>query len=424
MKKKIAFSILLFFVFIIFAALIGDPYEIAKTPVTGSLAIDQFQDSNAAYVKSIWEINIMNHFHPNAMALFLLMVSLLLIWKADLKKLIAGIMCLTVCALAMPDAANAYYAKTDYTEVVEILPNQTAFLIPEVGENKKDQASFMSVDYLNANKAAMKRITIPHVKLVGSSMIADTYVPAARLLIIDRTPSTREWVTATERGTGTKDEGFRFESAESINIETGIVISAFVKEEDAAKFVYWFGAKKLADGAVMTDEQRFASVIEARSLAEVIDDNVRRKVQSVLAREFGKYSLVDAAAHKADIISIVDKEVKDTFLPMGITVSYVGYAEGLTYDKEIQASINSVFLAQKKAQAAEQLMASVPYEQAMVNINMINAQADAIKTTAGKWNGAIQLPNWVILPQGLTDTIGGWLGHNKTTTVTPTVATK
>lgn len=320
---------------------------------------------------------------------------------------------LATSALSAP--AEAYYAKTDYTEVVEILPNQTAFLIPEVGANKEKQANFGSEDYLTANKVAMKRVTIPHDKLAGSSMWADFYVPSARLLVVDRTPATREWVTSAKRGTATDDQGFHFESAESINVSTGIVISAFVKEEDAAKFVYWFGAKKAAaDAAAVTDEERFASVIYARSLAEVVDDNVRHKVQAVLAREFGKLPLIDAASHKAEVIAVVEKEVKETFAAMGITVSFVGYAEGLTYEKPIQDAIDGVFLAEKETDAKLKRAEAVPYERAMVDINYTNAQAAALKTFAANWKGEMPaLPSWIVLPQGLSDAAASWLGHGK-----------
>ncbi len=412
MKRRICLSFILLTAFWVFSATIGDFYNIAKTPAVGSLAADQLADSNSAYAQSMYEINLLNHFSPNALALLALLAGLALVWKSELKKLFTPTACLLLCVAAFPESGSAYYSKTDYTEVVEILPNQTAFLIPETGANKEKQASFMSEDYLNVNKVAMKRVTIPHVKLEGSSVWADFYVPGARLLIVDRTPSTREWVSTPARGTDVKDQGFHFESAESINVSTGIVISAFVKEEDAAKFVYWFGSHK-QEIADTDNEARFASVIHARSLAEVVDDNVRHKVQAVLAREFGKLPLVEAAAHKAEVIAQVEKEVKETFLPMGITVSFVGYAEGLTYDPKIQAAIDGVFLATKETEAKTQRMAAIPFEQAMVNINFINAQADAMKTASTKWDGKLDLPNWVVVPQGITDNLASWMGKGK-----------
>lgn len=410
MIKKIIFTVLLFTAFTIISS-IDHLAQIAKTPIVGSLSTAQLADSNTTYIASQYGIDLVNGFHFSGIAFILFLVGLGIIWKDQLKKIFVSptaALLFLVFLIGAPTHSWAYYSKTDYTEVVEIQPNQTAFLIPETGANKTDQASFMSTDYLNANKVAMKRVTIPHVKLTGSGTLVDSYVPGARLLVVDRSPTTREWVSANNRGTSGKDESFRFESSESINIQTGIVISAFVKEEDAAKFVYWFGAKKQPEGEQETDEQRFASIVQARSLSEVVDDNIRRKVQSSLAKEFGKRTILDAAAQKADIIATVEKDVKDTFAPMGITISYVGYAESLSYDPKIQEAIDNVFIATKKAQAAQQLMASVPYEQAIVNINFINAEAEAIKTAAAKWNGAANLPAWIVIPNNLMESFGAW----------------
>ena len=54
----------------------------------------------------------------------------------------------------------------------------------------------------------MKRFIVPHVKLQGSGGFYDFYVPAGRLIIVDRTTYSREWVDATDRGTSKKKEGF------------------------------------------------------------------------------------------------------------------------------------------------------------------------------------------------------------------------
>ena len=101
-------------------------------------------------------------------------------------------------------SAYAYYDKNDVTEAYTILPNESAFWIPDVGANKDNQAKLDSEAYLNDNKVALKRFIVPHAKLSGSSGAwgwADYYVPSGRLIIVDRTPYSREWVDAADRGT-------------------------------------------------------------------------------------------------------------------------------------------------------------------------------------------------------------------------------
>jgi hypothetical protein len=94
-------------------------------------------------------------------------------------------------ALGSQDA-KAYYNQQDYTENFFILPNESAFWIPDVGDNKSSQAQFMSEKYLQENKVAAKRFNIPHTKLANSGLWSNYYVPTGRLIILDRTTFSRE----------------------------------------------------------------------------------------------------------------------------------------------------------------------------------------------------------------------------------------
>ena len=64
----------------------------------------------------------------------------------------------------------------------------------------------------------LKRFIVPHVKLQGSGGFYDFYVPAGRLIIVDRTTYSREWVDSAERGTSHKKEGFPCQTIEGLNI--------------------------------------------------------------------------------------------------------------------------------------------------------------------------------------------------------------
>lgn len=108
---------------------------------------------------------------------------------------------------------RAFFEKVDRTEIYPILPNQSAFWIPEVGAVKDKQVQVDSEAFLNENKVQLNRFQIPHQKLAGSAGNSvfsgwDYFVPAGRLIIVDRTPFSREWVDAQERGTSAKKEGF------------------------------------------------------------------------------------------------------------------------------------------------------------------------------------------------------------------------
>ena len=59
-----------------------------------------------------------------------------------------------------------------------------AFWIPDVGDNKTNQAQLDSEDYLKANKLSVKRFIVPHAKLSGTGSFWDFFVPAGRLIIV------------------------------------------------------------------------------------------------------------------------------------------------------------------------------------------------------------------------------------------------
>ena len=306
-----------------------------------------------------------------------------------------------LATLVFCNTASAYYDKTDYTEAVYIQPNQSAFFIPDTGANNSGQAQFGSADYLVANKVASKRFIIPHSKLTGSGGFSDYYVPAGRLIVVDRTPFFREWVSSTTRGTSSGDQGFRFESAESIFMSTGITIAATVTEEDAAKFLYWFGTKSVTYDP-NNPQTQFQSVIYGQSLAEVMDTVVRGKVQASLSAGFGAKPFDAAIGKKSEIILQVEKEVKEAFGPKGITITYIGYAEGLSFDQPVQDALNAAYIAGQKAKEAATIAPAIPVLQMQTNI-------DAQRIIANKWNGVVPTFSGVwFLPSSFLDAVSNW----------------
>lgn len=165
--------------------------------------------------------------------------------------------------------------------IVDIETNETAFLVPMEGESKEGQERFMSVDFLEQNKAPTKRVTLPiRKRSTGRVWFDYEWLPTLRVVTVNRTPVTREWTAEEGTGTEAKDQGIHVESKESIGFSVGVNLTASVTEEDAATFLYWYAGKKLA---------------------EVVDENVRGFVTSVLSREFGERDLMTGKGAKAEI---------------------------------------------------------------------------------------------------------------------------
>lgn len=382
--------------------------------VAGRIAARQFQDSDWPAAETALAATSLDGGGTVIAGLSVLAVAL--IWLAGRSgRGLAALSAALVLVELRPDGAQAYYDTRDYPEFIEVLPNQTAFLIPEVGETKSGQAAFMSEQFLNERKVAMKRVQIPHTLIRNPGWTYDYYVPAARLLLVDRSPVSREWVSAGDRGTSAKDQGIRFETADSVTLRTGVVVSAFVKEEDASKFVYWFGARA-GTGNAADPQVNFASVIQGKSLAEVIDENVHRTVQAAMAKEFGRRSTDEAIHGKAAIIEAVEKEVRRVYEPMGLTITTLGFAEGLTFDNpEIQKSIDMTFVAMKNAQSAQAQMQTLPIQEKILDLKIREMDAESRQTLAGRWNGSAAgilpaLPNWVVLPADWMAQVREWFG--------------
>lgn len=251
----------------------------------------------------------------------------------------------------------------------EIGTNETAFLVPLEGPSNASQAQFMSVDYLNENKVATKRISLPLRKHgIGRMWFSYEWIATMKVIKVNRMPVTREWTGDSTTGTSSKDQALWVESSDSIGFGVGVNVTALVTEIDAATFLYYFAGKSLAD---------------------VVDENVRGKVNSILSREFAKFDLEKARREKNAIFATAAKETIEEYSKLGVTITNLGLAEGLVYeDKEIQAAINEKFKAEMDIQIQEQKNISQVTVNAR-NVEIAKAQALA-KTEEAKGMIAIE----------------------------------
>lgn len=338
---------------------------------------------------------------------FLGVVLILSLWIGPIRRALksketgAGVATIFAVALGAmafaPSPAHSYYDKQDYAEWRNIGANQSAFLIPAVGDNKTGQAQFGSAAYLDTKKVPAKRVQIPHVKLENSGIFASFNVPAATLIIVPRDPVYREWTDSHDKGTNKAKEGFTCESQDSLNITTAIAISATVSEENAHKFLYNFGVEPVP-GDPSTPEVIFASVNTGVSLSKVMDTVIRGKVHAALCESLGGRVLDDVIKQKREIMKEVNDDVKAFATPLGITIGFVGLAGALDYDTSIQSAMNHVYTAKRNAEAAESLAPALPVLQQEADIQVKLGIAEGIKT-----KGIPTLPSFVVLPQSWID---------------------
>jgi hypothetical protein len=388
---RVFLTALLLSVFGFFSNLFAD----VSTVESGKAAVAQLENSDRAAIQAKVTMRFFDGSLPLWVVILALFVPLFLIWRKPLANLFRENGKSVAGALVLGLFLTAGYSHNAWAifdegnpEYVEIQPNQTAFMIPMEGANLTNQGKFMSEEYLNSNKVGYKRVKIEYQRF--STKDGTVYLPSSKLVLVDRSPITREWVASATRGTSNSDQAIRGETAESIDMHTGIILSAFVKEEDAAKFLYWYAAG-------MRNRNGSSSISDARSLADVVDTNVRGMVQSVFAREIGRRNLYDAVRQKADIIEMVRKEVTEAFAKQGITITNLGYAEGFTFsDTNIQSAINRNFIAKMDADTAKEMKDAIPVLKARAEIDNSVKQADAMVILAQRYGGGV--PSTVMMP--------------------------
>ncbi len=365
---------------------------------SGRMAGGQFENSDVDYLVSIYG---MNFFQSIGIPFFVLLIVLAIIWWEPARQYLrkAGenlaVLFLVGAALmlASPHDANAFFEKTDRTEIYTILPNESAFWIPDVGANMDSQTKMDSEAYLNENKIAAKRFIIPHQKLTGSagnSMFSgwDYFVPTGRLIIVDRTPFSREWVDAGDRGTSALKQGFPCQTKEGLNITAGVSIGTSVLEANAAKFLYRFGVKSpvgqiVGDASSIAEDGKiiFASVYHGRSLQEVMDDVGRKKVQTLVCNEIGTRTFDEANAQMIAIMDEIEKKVTAYFAGVGITTDFIGWGDTFGFDEAIQKSVNSRYIAAQDRKNADLL---APVTATIQTLAAANAQRSFGEKTDGK----------------------------------------
>lgn len=290
-----------------------------------------------------------------------------------MKKIICVMLIAIMCCTMFTGCIKPY----DKPEFVTIEPHQTAFLIPLIGDTGA-QASFESEEMLMQAKVAAKEIQIPH-RWVQTSRFYwwGEYRDTMALIVVDRSPVTREWSSTDGIGTSAINQAIYAESSESIGFSAGMNCSAQIySEEDAVKFLYCYNNKPLS---------------------EIMDSEIRARVESKFVEECASRTLNDILIEKETIMNNVREDVETYFAARGITITVLGMKDGLEYDDAtIQKSINDKFSSEMKLTTQEnenQRIISEAEAKAEANRILSESLTDEVlkQQYYEKWDG--KLPN-------------------------------
>lgn len=380
-------------------------FNTAQGPIQGKAAVQQLNGGDAEYTAA--RAAATTNMIPMMITIIALLV-LAALWFTPFVRAVRtkqsnqggdtmnrSTMILLASLIALSSAACGP-AKLEKIE--EIGPSETAFLIQLEGDTLNGQDTFKSIEFLEKQKVAVKRISLPQRKIdTGRAPWAYKYIPTATVIKVDRKPVTREWVKGDKQ-----DMLIYVESKDSIGFGVGVSLTASIPEDMASTFLYNYSGKPLS---------------------AVLDENVRGFVQTVLSREFGERPLSRGRDEKREIFEVTLRETKEIFKGKGFSIDYLGLSEGLTYENpKIQEAIDAVFQAERDVQRATQeklaqdernkmnvgkaeaeRLAAQEFAKAKdaavakmeLDISMVNAQAKL--KAADKWNGQVPAN---ILPQG------------------------
>lgn len=280
--------------------------------------------------------------------------------KKTKKLLLAGLI------VGVMGSTTACVKPYDTPEFYTIEASQTAFLIPLVGDTTS-QASFESEELLAQAKVATKEVQIPHRWVqTGRFGWQGEWRPSAKLIVVERTPETREWNSEKESGTSAKNQAIYAESKESIGFSVGMNCSAQIyTEDDAVKFLYSYNNK---------------------TLEEIMDSEIRARVESKFVEQCAQYTLNEILANKENIMNTVRDDVEKYFGDKGITITVLGMKDGIEYDDEaIQTAINEKFSSEQKLVTQEnnnKVIISKAEAEAEAQRIAAEAEADANKKIA------------------------------------------
>lgn len=288
-----------------------------------NLAVDSVNGGDAAFVAQHSYTFLQQH----ALHLWYLIMGVvaLITFGGQLKNIGKVV---PVALMCLVFASCKPYQKPVYKEVRN---NETAFVIPLEGD-VGNQAKFGSKEELEKHKVATKRIEIPtRWDQQGRHNTDGEWIPTVTVIIVDRSPVTRNWEQGSN-GTSKQDQAIWVESSDSVGFSMGFNCTAFIKEEDTAAFLYWYSSG---------------------SLSTVMDSEIRGRVQQIAAEESAKLPLDVLREKKNEIAATVRVDIIPFFEKRGITITTVGMFGGMTYEnKEIQESIDKVFVAQQQKNVA------------------------------------------------------------------------
>lgn len=240
--------------------------------------------------------------------------------------------------------------------LVDINTSEVAVLVETVNDNgqaaiaPKAKEGEVESDFYKDRLVNARKVEIPYYWKQTSRVWTYSHsgngkwTPAARLITVDTKPETREW--SKEKG-----NAVWVESQDSVGFSTGISITARIEDkDDAIKFLSNYPPEEKRE---VTTQGGDPFSVEITSLSQIMDEEVRTKIQEVFSYEAAAYKMDNLRGQKQEIMTKIKQDVIPYFKDRGISITTIGQFGGFEYENpKIQDAIDEVFAAQQDKQVA------------------------------------------------------------------------
>ncbi len=222
-------------------------------------------------------------------------------------------------------------------QLEDIGTSEVGFLLPLTGDGKAQEDNNKE-EFLSQNMVSVRQVRIPQQWIETSFSWGlwqnnGEWKPSARLVKVDTAPVTREWTADENSGTSNKKEAVWVMTSDQVEFSTGWVCTARIVDREAAvKFLHNY---------------------RSDSLQEVMDREVRAKLQTAFALEVTDLPMTKLRLEATPHITKVVKDVTDFFATRGVQITNLGISGGFVYkDPSIQATMVRVFNAEQEKAVA------------------------------------------------------------------------
>lgn len=244
--------------------------------------------------------------------------------------------------------------------------SETAFLVP-LDPTNGTTIAFTTEAEIEKYKVSAQKVRINQVWIqTGYIYLSGEYQDACKVIKVDRQP-----ITVHFDKTG--NNAIWVESKDSIGFSTGIAMTARIKDDTSAvKFLHNY---------------------PSGSLKNVMEHEVRARVQKVFAEQAASEEINILREHKVEIINAIEEDIVPFFEKRGIEITSVGSFGGFEYENpKTQEAIDKVYQAQQdkdvaiaEAQAAEERKNALKLlgeGEAAKALEVAKGEAEAIKLKA------------------------------------------